>query len=510
MAEHINNKRIAKNTALLYLRTFFVMLISLYTSRVILKALGVADYGIYQVVGGLVVMFQMVSGSLSAAISRFITYEIGKGNKDKLKTIFSTSVYVQLFLALLVFVLAEIIGIWFLQTQMQIPEGRLDAATWVLHLSLVTFCVRLWSVPYNACIIAHEHMNAFAYISVFDAVAKLGICYLIFISPADKLVFYAICMTVLAVMTRSIYSIYCRRHFEESRSLVKFDMVTFKELFNYAGWGFITTINSRLNNQGVNMLINVFFGVTYNASRGIANQVESHVVGFVNNFTTAFKPQIIKSYAAGDIKGMSTLVYRGARFSYFAMLVMMLPIICETDIILHSWLTVVPDKTVIFVQLSLIIGTFDCLGASCATACYATGKIKKYAIVLGIIGAIEFPFTWIFFLLGAPIVTAYYLYIFVKVSVLAGRVYLVQDLVGLRMTEYLKKVIYPITKVTVISAIFPVTVLYLFEESIWRLFFSVIVGVTSVTLFSFLLGLTTNERAVILKKLKAKISCISH
>lgn len=505
MAEHINNKRIAKNTALLYLRTFFVMLISLYTSRVILKALGVADYGIYQVVGGLVVMFQMVSGSLSAAISRFITYEIGKGNKDKLKTIFSTSVYVQMFLALLVFVLAEIIGIWFLQTQMQIPEGRLDAATWVLHLSLVTFCVRLWSVPYNACIIAHEHMNAFAYISVFDAVAKLGICYLIFISPTDKLVFYATCMTVLAVVTRFIYSIYCRRHFEESRSLVKFDMVTFREIFNYAGWGFITTINSRLNNQGVNMLINVFFGVTYNASRGIANQVETHVIAFVNNFTTAFKPQIIKSYAAGDIKGMASLVYRGARFSYFAMLVMMLPIICETDIILHSWLTIVPDKTVIFVQLSLIIGTFDCLGASCATACYATGKIKKYAIILGIIGAIEFPFTWILFIAGAPIVSAYYLYIFVKTLVLIARIYLVQDLVGLRMTEYIKNVLLPVLMVTIVSAIVPLLILYAFPESLWRLLLSVIFGVLSVCTVSFMIGLTAGERQIITKKVLEKV-----
>jgi O-antigen/teichoic acid export membrane protein len=291
----------------------------------------------------------------------------------------------------------------------------------------------------------------------------------------------------------------------ESRSLVGFNKQTFKEIFNYAGWGFITTINSRLNNQGVNMLINVFFGVTYNASRGIANQVESAVVHFVNNFTTAFKPQIIKSYAAGDIDGMERLVYRGAKFSYYAMLIMMLPIICETDIILNTWLTVVPDKTVIFVQLSLIIGTFDCLGASCAAACYATGKIKKYAIVLGVIGAIEFPFTWVLFIMGAPIVSAYYLYIFVKTLVLVARIYLLHDLTGLKISDYLKSVMLPILGVTVVAVIPSLTVLYVMDESYVRLAISVITGSLAVALATYFIGLTRREREVIKSKLLSKL-----
>lgn len=500
----VNNRRIAKNTAMLYVRTLVIMLITLYTSRVILKALGVADYGVYQVIGGMVAMFAMISGSLSAAISRFITYEIGKGNKDKLSAIFSTSVYVQVVIAIFVLIIAEIIGIWFMETQMQIPDGRLTAAKWVLHCSLITFCINLLSIPYNACIIAHEHMGAFAYISVFDALMKLGISYLILISPFDRLVFYAMAMMAEAVLIRFIYSVYCRRHFEESRKLVKFDKVAFREMFGFASWGFITSANAHLNNQGVSMLINVFFGVTYNASRGIANQVEHAVLSFVNNFTTAFKPQIVKSYAAGDMEGMASLVYRAAKFSYFAMLLMMLPIICETDIILRTWLTVVPDQTVIFVKLSLIIGTFDCIGASSAAACYATGRLKKYAIVLGLIGAMEFPLTWIFFFYGAPIVSTYYLYIFVKICVLAARIYLLEDMVGLKMGRYVKNVIMPIVLVTVLAVIPPLLMQNFISESYGRLMVTVVVAMTSVALASLLVGLSSPERRVILSHIKIR------
>lgn len=499
---YINNKRIAKNTALLYIRTLIVMLITLYTSRIILKALGVEDYGVYQVIGGMVAMFTMISGSLSAAISRFITYEIGKGNKDKLNVIFSTSVYVQIIIAFIVLIIAEIIGVWFMETQMQIPEGRLWAAKWVLHCSLITFCVNLLSIPYNACIIAHEHMGAFAYISVFDALAKLNISYFILVSPIDRLVFYALAMTIEAVIVRFIYSIYCQRHFEECRRLTKFDMIVFKEMFGFASWGFITSINGHLNNQGVSMLVNVFFGVTYNASRGIASQVETAVLNFVNNFTTAFKPQIIKSYAVGDLDGMASLIYRSAKFSYFAMLVMMLPIICEAEIILHTWLTVVPDQSVIFVKLSLIIGTFDCIGASSAAACYATGRMKKYAIFIGLIGTLEFPLTWIFFINGAPIVSTYYLYIFVKTCVLAARIYLMQDMVGLRMRRYSKFVIIPIALVTIVSVLPPLMLQVFFEQSYWRLALTVLISILSVTAASFFIGFTQSERSMILSHIR--------
>ena len=495
-----NNKRIAKNTLFLYIRTLFVLLVSLYTSRVILRVLGISDYGIYQVIGGLVAMFGVLSTALSAAISRFITFEIGSGNKEKLCRVFSTSIIVQFIIAFIVLLLAEVIAIWFVQTQMKIPEGRMIAAQWVLHCSLITFCINLVSVPYNACIIAHEHMKTFAYISVLDVLLKLIVCFCIFISPVDKLIFYAVLLTVEAVIIRIIYSFYCHRHFEESRSKLIFDKTIFRDMLSFSGWSFFTNTNSILNNQGVNMLINVFFGVTVNAARGIAVQVENAVLQFVNNFTVAINPQITKSYASGEMERMYSLVCRGAKFSYFAMLLVALPIVCEAEKILNIWLTVVPEHTVIFVRLSLVLGVFDCIGASGYTACAAAGKMKRYALILTPIGLLEFPLTWMFFGMGAPAVSTYYLYIFVKFLVVIARLFLLRDMVGLTPVIFVKNVFSPILFTTLVAVLPSIFVIYVFPQSFWRLFISVIVALSTVSLASLYIGMTVGERQIIMER----------
>ena len=470
-------------------------------SRVILQVLGVSDYGIYQVIGGLVAMFGVLSTALSAAISRFITFEIGSGNKEKLCRVFSTSVIVQFIIAFIVLLVAEVIAIWFIQTQMQIPEGRMIAAQWVLHCSLITFCINLVSVPYNACIIAHEHMKAFAYISILDVLLKLVVCFCIFISPVDKLIFYAVLLTIEAVIIRIIYSFYCHRHFEESRSKLIFDKVIFRDMLSFSGWNFFNNANGILNNQGVNMLINVFFGVTVNAARGIAVQVENAVLQFVNNFTVAINPQITKSYATGDMERMYNLVCRGAKFSYFAMLLMALPIVCEAEKILNIWLTVVPEHTVIFVQLSLVLGVFDCVGASGYTACAATGKMKRYALILTPIGLLEFPLTWVFFLMGAPVVSTYYLYIFIKFLVLMARLFLLRDMVGLSPVVFIKNVFCPIVLTTLVAVLPSILVIYFFPQSLWRLFVSVIVALFTVSFASLYVGMTVGERQIIMERI---------
>ena len=495
-----NNKRIAKNTLFLYIRTLFVLLVSLYTSRVILRVLGISDYGIYQVIGGLVAMFGVLSTALSAAISRFITFEIGSGNKEKLCRVFSTSVIVQFIIAFIVLLLAEFIAIWFVQTQMKIPEGRMIATQWVLHCSLITFCINLVSVPYNACIIAHEHMKTFAYISVLDVLLKLIVCFCIFISPVDKLIFYAVLLTVEAVIIRIIYSFYCHRHFEESRSKLIFDKTIFRDMLSFSGWSFFTNTNSILNNQGVNMLINVFFGVTVNAARGIAVQVENAVLQFVNNFTVAINPQITKSYVSGEMERMYSLVCRGAKFSYFAMLLVALPIVCEAEKILNIWLTVVPEHTVIFVRLSLVLGVFDCIGASGYTACAAAGKMKRYALILTPIGLLEFPLTWMFFWMGAPVVSTYYLYIFVKFLVVIARLFLLRDMVGLTPVIFVKNVFRPILFTTLVAVLPSIFVIYVFPQSFWRLFISVIVALSTVSLASLYIGMTVGERQIIMER----------
>lgn len=501
-----DNKRIAKNTLLLYIRTLFVMVISLYTSRVVLQALGVDDYGVYQVVGGVVAMFSIISNALSSAISRFITFEIGHGDKDKLRKIFSTSVIIQIGLALIVLVAVEVIAIWFLETQMQIPDGRMDAARWVLQCSLITFCINLISIPYNACIIAHEHMKAFAYVSVLDALLKLGVCFCIMALPSDKLISYAILLTVVALIIRLIYGIYCHKHFEETRGKIVFDKTIFKEMAGFSGWSFFTNTNHLLNTQGVNMLMNVYFGVTVNAARGIATQVENAVLAFVTNFTTAINPQITKSFAAGETDRTQDLVCRGAKFSYLAMLLLSIPIICETETILNIWLPEVPQYTVIFTQLSLVLGTIDCLGATGFTAVMASGRIKKYALILTPIGFLEFPLTWIFFSLGSSVVWTYYLYIMVKFTVLIVRTYLLKEFVGLKFSMFLQRTLLPAVITTIIAAIPALIIVYLLPVGILRFFVSLFVGVLSAATASFYIGMTKGERTVIKSKIQDFLS----
>ena len=287
-----NNKRIAKNTLLLYFRMLFMMAVSLYTSRVVLNALGVEDFGIYNVVGGVVAMFSMLSGSLSAAITRFITYELGKGNQENLKKIFSSSVTIQIGLAILIIVVAEAIGVWFLNMKMNIPDVRITAANWVFQFSILTFAVNLISVPYNASIIAHERMSAFAYISILEAIGKLAIVFLIVISPMDKLIFYAILMCAVALIVRLAYGVYCKRHFEECTYHFIFDRDLLKHMFGFAGWNFIGATSAVLRDQGGNVVINLFCGPAANAARGIAFQVNNAISGFVTNFMTALNRKL--------------------------------------------------------------------------------------------------------------------------------------------------------------------------------------------------------------------------
>ena len=497
----INNKLIAKNTVFLYLRTLFVMVISLYTSRVVLQVLGVENYGVYQVVGGLVAMFSVISSSLSSAISRFITFEIGTGDDEKLKRIFATSIIIQVCISAIVILLAEIVGLWFLHTKMQIPEGRMDAAEWVLHCSLLTFCLSLLSTPYNACIIAHEHMKAFAYVSIVEVLLKLAVVFLITYSPIDKLISYAVLLTLTAAAIRLIYMSYCHKNFEESRTKLIFDKRIFKEMFGFSGWSFFNNTAFILNNQGINMLMNIFFGVTVNAARGVAMQVENALMSFVNSFTTAVNPQITKSYAAGDLSAMHKLVCRGAKFSFFMMFIIALPIIIEAEYIMKIWLVDVPDYTVIFVQLSLIMGLCDCIGKTGYTACMATGKIRNYSIIITSVAVLEFPLAWIVFVLGYPPYFAYYTYIVVKIMALITRMFLLKRMVELSVRMYFQCVFFPIILVSVVASILPVVVVNIMDPSLLRVIVTTIVSIISVSLSVIYIGMTKNERTMIVSKI---------
>lgn len=306
-------------------------------------------------------------------------------------------------------------------------------------------------------------------------------------------------------MRKFSYIIYCRHHFVESLSPYRIHNSIFKEMFGFAGWGFFTNANYLLNNQGVNMLINVFFGVTFNAARGLANQVEGAVIQFVNSFTTAINPQITKSYAVGDRDVLYQLVNRGAKFSFFLMYMMALPLIFEASTVLNIWLTVIPDKTVLFVQLSLILGMFDCFGNTAVTACMATGKIRTYSLVIGILGLLEFPLVWIAFAAGAEIEFAYYLYIFVKTLVILVRMFIMQNMVGMPVKQYIVRAILPSLSVAIMAALPLLAVAYLLPPSILRLIVSVVVSVFSVGLSALFIGMTSGERTFLVSKLQVLI-----
>ena len=495
-----SNKRIAKNTMMLYVRMLLTMGVSLYTSRVVLEALGVEDYGVYNVVGGMVSMFTMISGSLSNAISRFITYEIGKGNKARLKLIFSTSIIIQLIFSVIIIVLIETVGVWFLNNEMNIPQESMQAARWVLQFSMLALVVNLLSIPYNALIIANEKMFAFAYVSILEAFGKLSIAYLIMISPMHRLVFYALLMFVLSLIVRLVYGFYCKVKFEEAKNIMfSFDKDLFKEMFGFAGWNFIGSSAGMLKNQGVNIMLNVFFGPVVNAARGIAMQVNTALNRFVGNFMIALNPQITKSYASGDKKYMMQLIYKGAKYSYFLLFMLSLPILFETKQILSLWLVDVPDHTVSFVRLILIDTLITALVNPLVTAQLATGNIKTYQIVVGGIHMLNLPFAYFCLKLELPVESVLYVAIILSIICLFARLYFLRYMISLSIREFFYNVIFKITIVSIITIVLPFVLYYRFPETIFRLIVIIVLGTIVLASVIYFIGIDVEEKAVVKK-----------
>lgn len=500
-----NNKRIAKNTLLLYVRQLLTMVIGLYTSRVILNTLGINDYGVYNVVAGFVAMFSLFTGSLSAAISRFLTFNLGEGNFDKLKNVFSTSVTIMMGMAVVIVIFAELFGVWFLNTQLNIPSERMYAANWVFHMSILSFVINLISIPYNASIIAHERMDAFAYISILEVILKLVIVFMLCLSPMDKLITYAILLTGVSVVIRLVYGIYCKSKFEECNYIFIFDKSLLKEMGTFAGWNLFGSGAYLFNTQGVNIISNIFFGVTINAARGVANQVESVVRQFVNNFTTAINPQIIKSYASNDLAYMHSLICRGAKFSYLLMLFFFVPFMFETETIMQLWLKIYPSDAPLFLRLTLIGTMFDMLGNSTANAAWATGNIKKYYIIIGSIGSMVFPISWICFFLGASAYASYIVFIVIYILLMILKVYIIKSLVRFEPKMFYKEVLMKITPTTIVAFIIPSLCYITMSEGLFRTTTIVVLSEVSVVLSILMLGLTGSERNKLLSVVKNRI-----
>ena len=500
-----NNKRIAKNTFFLYLRMFLMMAITLFTSRVVLSTLGVSDYGIYNVVGGVVAMFGLLSGSITNSITRFLTYELGKKDYNQLQKVFSTSLNVMFILSFTIIVIGEIVGIWFLNYKMNIPAGRMEAANWVFQCSLLTFVVNLISIPYNSTIVANEKMSVFAYISIFEVVMKLLVVYSLYVSPFDKLKSYAFLLLMLAFIIRCIYGFYCKRHFQEATYHFINDKILLKKMVSFAGWNFFGQGAYMLNTQGVNIVINIFFGVTVNAARGIAGQVNAAVNQFVTNFMMALNPQITKFYASGNLGEMHKLVFRGSKFSYFLVLFFLIPICLETKIILQLWLNVVPEYAVEFVRYTLIITAMGMLSNTLITSLHATGNIKKYMIIVGLVELSNFPLTYLAFLLGGGPLAAYYVYFSIYFVLMFLRLFLIKDLIKMKAISFIKEVYVKVGIVTLVALVIPALVCWIQSDSLLSFFDICFISMLSTAFSVYYLGLSRNERVKITDLVKNKL-----
>ena len=501
-----NNKRIAKNTLLLYFRMLLMMAVSLFTSRVVLNTLGVEDFGIYSVVGGVVGMFVFINNSMSSATQRYITFALGKGDKNRLQTVFSTTLQIHSLIAIIIVLLGETVGLWFLYNKMQIPADRMDAALWVMQCSIVSMVVMIVSVPYNADVIAHEKMSAFAYISILEVVLKLAIVYLLLVFSYDKLILYAILILMIQILIRFCYSIYCNKHFEETRYKHVWDKKLFKKMTGFAGWSLFGNMAGVLFGQGLNMLLNVFFGPVVNAARAVAVQVQGAIQQFVGNFQTALNPQITKTYAAGELNEMHRLMFRSARFSFYLLFFLSLPVLYETDFILTIWLKIVPENAVAFLRIMICTSLIYTIANPLIIANQATGRVMKYQAVCGTILLLILPISYLCLKMGCPAYSVFIVHFLIESVTQVARMILLRPLIGLRIRDYFIYIYKPVLIVVGVSVILPSIFYYSMNSGLLRVFTVFLMCVMSIAVTTYLLGLSVNERSFV----KSKVMAIFH
>ena len=494
------NKRIAKNTLVLYVRMLFTMGISLFTSRVILQTLGVEDYGISSVVGGVISMFTFINAAMVSSTQRYLNFELVRGDANQLRSVFSTSLQIHALIALAIIVLSETVGLWFLNEKLVIPEARMTAAMWVYQCSILSCAVSIMSTPYNAVIVAHEKMSAFAYISILDVSLKLLVVYLLVVLPFDKLIILSILTLLVQLFIRYIYTLYCHRHFPESYFQFRFNKTLFKEMFGFAGWSFWGNLAAILYTQGLNMMLNIFFGPIVNAARGIAVQVQSAVQQFVGGFQTALNPQITKNYASNNLPQMHSLMFRSARFSFLLLFFLSLPVLMETNFILTLWLKTVPDDAVIFTQIMICISLIYTTANPCIIANQATGKVKIYQMVVGGILLLILPISYVVLKLGAPAYSVFIVHFCIESVAQFSRMYMLRKLIHLPLWQYMKNIYIPIVSTVAIAIILPLVVRMQVAEG-WLRFLAVgFTCVLSVGASSYFIGFTKQERVFFLDK----------
>ena len=493
-----------RNTVYLYIPMLFSMIIGLYTSRVVLEVLGVDDYGIYNIVGGFVSMLSVLTATITSAAQRFITVALGKGDLENLKRTFSTFNTLYIIASIAIFLSGEVFGMLFLDSLLSLPQDRLDAAFFVYHCSLLTFTINLVAIPYNACIIAHEHMGYFAIIKVFNTIANLLVVYCIMVSPFDSLKTYAALLCLVGIIVRFAYGYYCKKHFEETRTKFMIDRSIFREVFAYSFWVTIGATSGVLKIQGVNVVINRFCGVAMNAANGISMHVNNVVRQFSGNVGTAITPQITKSFAAGDFQRSVKLTYLLVKVQALLLIIISLPLIIEADYILKLWLKTPPYYAVTFTQFTLVFTIANAMNASLDPILLASGKVKLAQIFGGGLLLMNVPFSLVALKFGCPPVSTTIIAISIELTVMTMVGFIMRKTIGFPIIDYLLKAILPIIVIGLLSALFPYYIHDKFEESFLRL---LLVGTTSVaisSILSFYLALTSSERERLMHIIKKK------
>lgn len=489
-----NSRRVAKNTLLLYVRMLLLMAIGLYTSRVILKALGVEDFGTYTAVYEMVMVFTIVSNSISNAISRFMAYEIGRGSLERQRKVFSSALVIQTGLALVIVLLAASLGAWYLYHGLVIPAGRQDAALWVMICTTGLLTVQLYSIPFNATIIANEDMKAFAWISVLEAALKLCVAFAISRTAADRLVVYAVLMLAVGLAIRSTYALYCRRHCPQSTGGLQYDKGIIREMLGFSGWSFLGNGVSVMSTKGVSMLANGFFGVGVNAARGIAVQVENIVRQFVSNFLTALNPQITKSWAVGDREYCYELVGKGCKFSMTAILFFAVPFAFEAEAALDLWLADTPQWAAGFTRIALFCLMADMGANSVFQLVMATGRVSGYYLITSSITASGFILSWILFAAGYGPAASYWAVLAAMTAADIAKLAIARRIADFPVSGFIRGIMAPVLFAAAAGALACVPAWLWMEEGTARLLANTAASVSVMAVYSYFFVLTAGER----------------
>lgn len=489
---------------MLYLRMILVMGVALYTSRVVLEQLGVEDYGIYNVVGGVVAMFSFLNGAMTQASQRFLSFELGRKSTERLAKTFNASLSIHILIAIAGLILAETIGLWFLNTKMTIPAEKMDSARWVYQFAVLSFIVTIIRVPYNALIISHERMQIYAYLSVIEVVLKLVIVYLLALFPFDKLKLYSVLMFGVCFLTSAFYTIYSVRRFPESHGKFTIEREYFNPIMNFAGWSLFGTLAWMCKSQGVNIVLNIFFGPIVNASYAIATQVNTAVNNLVQNFTTALNPQLVKNFATNEQEQLIQLIERGTKFSFLLLFIIAAPLLLYTNNLLEIWLKNVPENAVIFTKLIIINALFESFAMVMGNAIQATGRIRAYQLIVGITILMNLPLSWLFLKLGFAPSSVFIISIALSVITIMERLTILRrNIIGFSILKFSIRCFGPITAVTAISAIF----FWGIYDATRHLHILILVAVAMLTvcIIEFCVGLSTSERRSIIKIIQKRI-----